>query len=229
MECEQSFIDKTPCHETRCYENFRMKKDVFMKFCESLKEVGNLCDGKKVSIEEAVAMFLIRICHNLRHWVVTERFQHSLHTVNKWFWIILKAVCKLGTGIIHQINQTSTHPHIRGNPKYYLYFKDCIGAIDGTHVSSWARASKQTAFHGRKVLVTQNVLTVCDFDMLFTFVYSGWEGTTNDSKVFLDALSPENNFPKPNGEGTNIICAIFVKDVDVHVEKKNYSIKDTLH
>ena len=49
------------------------------------------------------------------------------------------------------------------------------------------------------MLVTQNVLAVCDFDMLFTFVYSGWEGTANDSRVFLDALSPENNFPTPNG------------------------------
>uniref|UniRef100_A0A0R0I5A0 DUF8040 domain-containing protein n=1 Tax=Glycine max TaxID=3847 RepID=A0A0R0I5A0_SOYBN len=168
MEYEQSFVDKTPCrtsmltekmytieflvgHETRYYENFQMKKDVFMNFCETLKEVGNLCDGKKVSIEEAIAMFLIIICHNLRHRVVVERFQHSLHTVSKWFQIILKVVCKLGTGIIHQRNQTN-----------------CIGAIDGTHVSAWAPTSKQTAFRGRKVLVTQNVLAVCDFDMLFT-------------------------------------------------------------
>ena len=109
MEYEQRFIDKTLCrtsmltgkmytiefligHEIRCYENFRMKKDVFMNFFETLKEVGNLCDGKKVSIEEAVAMFLIIICHNLRHRVVVERFQHSLHMVSKWFRIILKAV-----------------------------------------------------------------------------------------------------------------------------------------
>ena len=49
------------------------------------------------------------------------------------------------------------------------------------------------------MLVTQNVLAMCDFDVLFTFVYSGWEGTANDSRVFLDVLSPENNFPKPNG------------------------------
>ena len=26
-----------------------------------------------------------------------------------------------------------------------------------------------------------------DFDMMFTFVYVGWEGTTNDACVFLDA------------------------------------------
>ena len=29
---------------------------------------------------------------------------------------------------------------------------------------------------------TQNVMAVCDFDMWFTFVYSNWEGTPNDSQ-----------------------------------------------
>ena len=38
----------------------------------------------------------------------------------------------------------------------------------------------------------------CDFDMKFTFVYMGWEGATNDPRVFLDALHRlENNFPWP--------------------------------
>ncbi|KAK2658230.1 hypothetical protein Ddye_004763 [Dipteronia dyeriana] len=37
------------------------------------------------------------------------------------------------------------------------------------------------------------------FDMMFTFVYTGWEGTTNDSRVFLDAIGrQENGFPHPN-------------------------------
>ena len=31
--------------------------------------------------------------------------------------------------------------------------------------------------------------------MMFTFVYAGWEGTANDSRVFLDVITiPENNF-----------------------------------
>ena len=41
-------------------------------------------------------------------------------------------------------------------------------------------------------------MCACDFDMKFTFVYTGWEGIANDSRVFLDALQrPENNFPWP--------------------------------
>ncbi|KAL4365270.1 hypothetical protein AHAS_Ahas07G0089300 [Arachis hypogaea] len=73
-----------------------------------------------------------------------------------------------------------------------------IGAIDGIYDLEWAPASKQTAFRERKILITQNILAVCDLDMLYTFIYSGWEGTTNDSRVFLEALTPENNFPKPH-------------------------------
>lgn len=44
-------------HEARCYENFRMK-DMFMNYCETLKNVGNL-RRKRFSIEEAIVMFLI--------------------------------------------------------------------------------------------------------------------------------------------------------------------------
>ena len=39
-------------------------------------------------------------------------------------------------------------------------------------------------------------MSACDFDMMFTFVYAGWEGITNNACVFLDALTrPEVNFP----------------------------------
>ncbi|XP_026398758.1 uncharacterized protein LOC113294584 [Papaver somniferum] len=42
------------------------------------------------------------------------------------------------------------------------------------------------------------VLCACSFDMLFTFVYTGWEGTANDARVLMDAISnEENKFPMP--------------------------------
>jgi hypothetical protein len=42
--------------------------------------------------------------------------------------------------------------------------------------------------------------------MMFTFVYSGWEGTANDSRVFYDAVTrPENEFPVAP-DGTIVNC-----------------------
>ena len=53
-------------------------------------------------------------------------------------------------------------------------------------------------------------MCACSFDMMFTFVYTGWEGTANDSRVFMDALNrPESGFPRPE-EGKNIEIYIYV-------------------
>ena len=62
-------------------------------------------------------------------------------------------------------------------------------SIDGTHISAWVPTHRQIGFRGRKIVITKNVMCACDFDMIFTFVYVGWEGTTNNAHVFLDALS----------------------------------------
>ncbi|KAL6348568.1 hypothetical protein AAG906_016079 [Vitis piasezkii] len=60
--------------------------------------------------------------------------------------------------------------YIANNPKYFPWFKDCIRAIDGTHVSAWVLTNRQASF----------------------------KGTTNDARVFLDALTrPEIQFPWP--------------------------------
>ena len=56
-------------------------------------------------------------------------------------------------------------------------------------MSASALVDRQTSFGGRKIVITQNVMCACDFDMMFTFVYAGWEGTINDACVFLDAFT----------------------------------------
>ncbi|XP_042487690.1 uncharacterized protein LOC122067917 [Macadamia integrifolia] len=48
------------------------------------------------------------------------------------------------------------------------------------------------------MITTQNVMCACSFDMKFTFVYAGWEGSANDCRVFNRALEdPTLRFPHP--------------------------------
>ena len=50
----------------------------------------------------------------------------------------------------------------------------------------------------KKLYLTENVLAICSHDMMFTFMYTGWEGTANDARVFYDAVvRSENKFPVP--------------------------------
>jgi hypothetical protein len=76
------------------------------------------------------------------------------------------------------------HSKIKNDQRYWPFFKNAIGAIDGTHVSCVVSASEQTRFIGRKGYPTQNIMVVCDWNMCFTFVLAGWEGTTHDARVF---------------------------------------------
>lgn len=55
------------------------------------------------------------------------------------------------------------------------------------------------AFRGRKSYPTQNVMAAVDFDLRFTYVLAGWEGTAHDALVLRDALERENGLRVPQG------------------------------
>jgi hypothetical protein len=87
---------------------------------------------------------------------------------------------------------------IQDNPKFYPFFKDALGAIDGTHFNCCPSAADREAARDRKGNLTQNCLAICGFDMTFYYVFSGWEGSTADSTMFHDARVTD--LPVPAGK-----------------------------
>jgi hypothetical protein len=77
---------------------------------------------------------------------------------------------------------------IANNPKFFPYFQNCIGAIDGSHIPAVIEAEKQAVFRNRKGFISQNVLAACNFDLTFSFALAGWEGSAHDSRVLADGL-----------------------------------------
>ena len=62
------------------------------------------------------------------------------------------------------------------------------------------RRHEEAKYIGRKGYATQNIMAVCDFNMCFTFVLAGWEGTAHDTRIFNEALRrQELRFPHPAG------------------------------
>jgi len=57
----------------------------------------------------------------------------------------------------------------------------------------------QVAFRGRKHTITQNVLAAMDFDLRFTYVLAGWEGSTHDALILSDALERDDGLRVPPG------------------------------
>ena len=55
-------------------------------------------------------------------------------------------------------------------------------------------------YRGRKGYPTQNVLVACSFDLKFTYVLPGSEGTTLDSRIIKSALTRNDNLKIPQGK-----------------------------
>jgi len=58
---------------------------------------------------------------------------------------------------------------------------------------------QQSRFRGRKGTTTQNVLATINFNLKFTYVLAGWEGSTHDSRILNDALERPHGFQIPQG------------------------------
>ncbi|CAL2240256.1 unnamed protein product [Prunus armeniaca] len=85
------------------------------------------------------------------------------------------------------------------HPEFPNSFRDCIGAIDGTHIPAIVRGRDVSNYHNRHGNISQNVLAACNFDLEFMYVLSRWEGSAHDSKVLSDALSRRNGLKVPQG------------------------------
>ncbi|KAJ7593605.1 hypothetical protein C8J56DRAFT_711151, partial [Mycena floridula] len=80
-----------------------------------------------------------------------ERFQRSPETISKYFHRILNMlVSPLFYGSYVKLPPAKIPPEIRNNPHYYPFFKDCIGAVDGSLLDGFVPAEDMGRYRIRK-------------------------------------------------------------------------------
>ncbi|MQL77973.1 hypothetical protein Taro_010377, partial [Colocasia esculenta] len=137
-------------------------------------------------------MFLYAVGHGVPTGALVEHFQHSSQTISHYMNKVAFALASLNEEYILQPTQVNEcHPHISGNDRFYPYFKDSLGAIDGTHIPANVAIDDQPRFQNCKQVITQNVMAVVSFDGLFQYACVGWEGSAPDMKVLRWAISRE--------------------------------------
>ena len=68
--------------------------------------------------------------------------------------------------------------------------------MDGTHIDLIVDQGVRDNHINRKGKTTQNVVAVCDFNMTFTYIGVGTEGSTHDMRVKKKA-DDDASFPRP--------------------------------
>ncbi|XP_059596802.1 uncharacterized protein LOC104880679 isoform X1 [Vitis vinifera] len=193
-----------------CYELMRMEKHGFISLCHMFREKGWLVDSKHLNVEEKMAMFLMTISHNLQNRLIKNRFQHSSQTIHKYFHEVLVAMVNFSKEMITPPSFNDSSNGI-SNRRLRQIFKDAVGAIDGTLIHACIPTNQQVPYRGcGRGECFQNVMAVCDFDMIFRFVVVGWEGTAHDSRVLTETIrNPQHNFPMPPSEKYYLVDAAY--------------------
>ncbi|KAL5574421.1 hypothetical protein UlMin_016120 [Ulmus minor] len=185
-------------HWERIFNRTRMTRDCFVRLSSIMEQTGRLTPSRAVSVEEQLMIFLFVVGHGASNRDAQETWQRSGSTISKYFGIVLEAIFNMSGEYIRPPDMNNVHHTIRYNNRFFPYFQGCVGAIDGTHVSACVGGARADKFRGRKGDTTWNVLAACDFDLKFTYMLSGWEGSAHDARVLEHVISePQNGFPFP--------------------------------
>ncbi|TXG57648.1 hypothetical protein EZV62_015477 [Acer yangbiense] len=178
-----------------CLDQLRINMLAFTKLCTMLENRGGLRASRYLQIDEQVVMFLhILACH-VKNRVIKFKFMRSGETVSKYFHNVLYSVIRLHEELLKRpepVPENSTDER-------WKWFKNCLRALDGTHVKVKVPISEKPKYRNRKGDISTNVLRVCSQYMQFIYVLPGWEGSAADGRVLRDAICRTNGLRVPHG------------------------------
>ncbi|KAH6775521.1 hypothetical protein C2S52_013082 [Perilla frutescens var. hirtella] len=155
--------------DTTCHEELRMDRYCFRKLVNMLETTGQLRATRNLTVDEQTAMFLYILAHHQKNRTMKTNFLRSF-----------------------PVREDSTDEKRK-------WFKNCIGALDGTYIKVKVSEIDKPRYRNRKGDTAINVLGVCSQDMQFIYVLAGWEGSAADGRILRDALSRRNGLPIQDG------------------------------
>ena len=182
------------------YTMLRMSARVFFDLHDLLVKRYGLTYSTAVSSYESLAMFLWTLggCESNRR--TQNRFKHAADTIHRKFHEVLLCVIRMSSHYLKpkDPNFRLVHPRIKNDRRAFPHLKNCIGAIDGTHIRAVIPPDMQVRYIGRTGAVTMNVMAVCDFDMHITYASIGQPGQMHDTSVLYHAIDKDRlTFPHP--------------------------------
>jgi hypothetical protein len=162
-------------HEARIRDNLDVSREGFLYLEKVLKEESTLQATKYMGTKEQLGIFLYAVTTDLSIRKLAERFQRSTETIQRTYHKVMRSfLYKDFYDSNIQTNPASPlSEYIKLNRSFFPYFKDYVGAIDGTYIPISPPENIKSNYRNQKGELSQNVLTVCNFDMRFTDILCG--------------------------------------------------------
>ncbi|XP_042031632.1 putative nuclease HARBI1 [Salvia splendens] len=170
-----------------------MDRNAFGRLCQIIKQSGDLVDGKFVTVEEQVAMFLGILAHHKKNRVIRFDFWRSSYTVSRYVHCVLRAILRMqGILMVHPIPIPDDCDDNR-----WKWFKGCLGELDGTYINVQVANDAKPRYRSRKGQICTNTLAVCDQYLNFVYVLPGWEGSAGHYYLCDNGYANSEGFLTP--------------------------------
>jgi len=197
----RQWVDNLLANRRRCFVNFHKQPENFQRLHAILSRGFGLASTREAESIEALGMFLWAAGTAQSQRQMHERFRRGLGTYSKIFALVLNAMVRFANDVIRPKDYTySVVP--QELLEYTPFFYGCIGAIDGTHIDVVVDEAVCEDFIIRKGRTTQNVIIVCDFNMRFTYIGAGTEGSAHDMRVIKTTWANPTYPHPPSGFST---------------------------
>ncbi|XP_057530513.1 uncharacterized protein LOC130808954 [Amaranthus tricolor] len=181
--------------DTLCRNYLRINQYTFGVLLEMVRDIGRLNETRNTCLEEMVAAFLYTLAHHKKNRMMGAHFYRSGETISRQFHACLLAILKL-----HAILLKKPTPIQEDcNDERWKYFKNSLGALDGTMILVNVPCDDRSKYRTRKGTLAMNVLGVCSPEMEFIYVLPGWEGSAHDGRILRDAIPRPNGLKVPKG------------------------------
>ncbi|CAN1320706.1 hypothetical protein LINPERPRIM_LOCUS31802 [Linum perenne] len=105
-----------------------------------------------------IVIFLNTLGHNVKNRILQQVFRRSARVVCAVIHAVLTAVLKMHRFLYRKAIPVPQHCQHAN----WKHFKNCLGALDGTHVKIHAHIVDQPRYRNRKGEVSINVVGVCN-------------------------------------------------------------------
>jgi hypothetical protein len=190
-----------------CYEMFRMDPSLFYKLHDELVSDFGLTSSINMTSMECLGLFLVICGHSWSNGGSKKDFKRSKETINRKFIDVLHFMVAMSKRYIQlkDPNFRNVHSRITYDQRIFPHFKDCIGAIDGSHINANPQKN-YIRYIGRCGKPTQNVMAIVDFDMRFTYASIGQPDSMYDTNILYHTLEADEELFQHPPIGILMFC-----------------------
>jgi hypothetical protein len=131
---------------------FRMNACLFYMLHDLLVDKYGLKSTIHMSSVESSAIFLLVCGQAMFNSAIDSIFKHFSETISRKFEEVLIRMVSMGADYIRPVdhNFSDTHPRICNDRRMMPHSKDCIRALDGTHISATPHPNDLIRYIGRR-------------------------------------------------------------------------------